>query len=485
MAVRSVLAWRSQVFGVQASHGVATGRALPFGAPPLRVRPTSLMLVGLALLAAACSSHSDHTRDARNALDRHDPKKALELYNKQLEVSSGSELPKKVDGDNAVLLLDRSMISTQLGAYKDASQDLQTADKQVEMLDFSRSTLDEIGRYMFSDDTGPYKAKPFEKLLINTMNMITYLARGELGGAKIEARRLAVMQKYLSQVEDDPGAALLGPGSYLAGFVFEQAREHDAALRYYDEALKFADYDSLAEPIRREAELSSYRSPRLKTILEASKAAPVDANSGEILVVIEYGRVPALKAERMPVGLALTYAGVYMNPSQNMAARRLAGQGLVTWVNYPTLESGPRSYAPPSVLVDQRPLAVDAITDVDGLVRTAFEKAKGPIVASALTRMVTRGALGAGAGVAAGRGSDSGLVGMLVALGTQAALSAYDTPDTRSWATLPARIGIARMRVPAGRHSVRVAALGVSRERQVDVPAGGYAVVNLTELSQF
>jgi len=72
-----------------------------------------------------------------------------------------------------------------------------------------------------------------------------------------------------------------------------------------------------------------------------------------------------------------------------------------------------------------------------------------------------------------------------VALGTQAALSAYDTPDTRSWATLPARIGLARMRVPAGRHSVRVAALGVSRERQVDVPAGGYAVVNLTELSQY
>lgn len=457
----------------------------PWAREPKMARWSLAVCAAASLFAAGCAGHSDHTREARNALDRHDPKKALELYNKQLDVSSGSELPKKVDGDNAVLLLDRSQISAQLGSYKDTSQDLQTADKQVEMLDFSRSTLDEIGRYMFSDDTGPYKAKPFEKLLINTLNMVSYLARGELGGAKIEARRLAVMQKYLSQVEDDPAATLLGPGSYLAGFVFEQARDHDEALHYYDEALKFAQYDSLAEPIRREAEYSSYRSPRITPIVTAGKATPVDANSGELLVVIEYGRVPALKAERVPIGLALTYAGVFMNPSQNQAARRMAGQGLVTWVNYPALESGPRSYGPPSVLVDQKAVNVDAITDVDGLVRAAYEKAKGPIIASALTRMITRGAIGAGAGVAAGRGSGESAIGMLVALGTQAALSAYDTPDTRSWATLPARIGLARMRLPAGRHSVRVAALGVSRERQVDVPAGGYAVVNLTELSQY
>src|SRR5687767_9813447 len=86
-------------------------------------------LGALALLVTACSSHADHTRDARNALDRHDAKKALELYNKQLDVTSGAELPKETGGDNALLLLDRSLISQQLANYKDSSQDLQTADK--------------------------------------------------------------------------------------------------------------------------------------------------------------------------------------------------------------------------------------------------------------------------------------------------------------------------------------------------------------------
>ena len=68
----------------------------------------------LALWLAGCAGHAAHTLEARKALDKHDPKRALELYNKELEVSSGAELPKKTDGDNAVFLLDRGMIWQQL-----------------------------------------------------------------------------------------------------------------------------------------------------------------------------------------------------------------------------------------------------------------------------------------------------------------------------------------------------------------------------------
>ena len=126
-----------------------------------------------------CAGHAGRTLEARSALDAHNPKKALSLYNEELEVDKGSQLPTDDDEDNALLLLDRSMISQQLQKYPDASRDLETADKQVEMLDFTRSTADEIGRYLFSDDTGEYKARPYEKLLINTMNMLNYLARGD------------------------------------------------------------------------------------------------------------------------------------------------------------------------------------------------------------------------------------------------------------------------------------------------------------------
>jgi hypothetical protein len=444
-------------------------------------RASTLVASGLLF---GCAGHSAHTLEARHALDAHDPTHALKLFNEALDVDKGSEQPSDTSGDVALFLLDRSMVSQQLGAYQDSSRDLQAADKQVEMLDFGRSSADEIGRYLFSDDVGEYKARPFEKLLINTENMVNYLTIGDLSGAKIEARRFAVMQKYLKDTaKDDETVAFLGPGSYLAGFVFDKAGEVDEALRFYDEALAATDYASLREPVARLSERSGYRSPRIHEILKTQKST-ADDQSGELLVIVNYGRVPALIAQRVPIGLALTYGALYMNPAQVQGARRLAGQGLVTWVNFPTLEESSRQYAPPGVDVDGANYSVDTITPVDQLMRKAFEKTKGPVIASAIVRMVTRGAVGAGVGAGVGQASDNAGLGMLAALVTQAAMTSVDTPDTRSWATLPARIAIARVRVPAGKHRVQVSAQGGRVAREVQVAAGGFAVVSFTELSQ-
>ena len=431
-----------------------------------------------------CAGHAAHTLEARRALDAHQPERALELYNEALDVTSGEELPADVTGDNALLMLDRSTILQALEQYDASSKNLQVADKQIEMLDFSRSTAHEIGRYLFSDDVGPYKARPYEKLFVNTLNMANYLASGNLHGAKIEARRLAVMQKYLSQVEDDPAQALLGPGSYLAGFVFEKAGDADEAVRYYDEALRFSAYPSLDGVMATLASRTGYRSPRIQEILSRAPGSIAGDQSGEILVIVSYGRVPALKAERVPIGLALTLAAMYIGPEQQRAARRMAAQGLVTWVNYPSLESGPMSYARPTVSIDGSAVALDAVTNVDAFVREAYARAKGQLVASAITRMVARGAVGAGLGAGAAKASDSGAVGMLLAIGAQVALTAADTPDTRSWATLPAEIALVRKRVPAGTHAVRISAQGTVKEHTVEVAPSGFVVVNLTELSR-
>jgi len=450
----------------------------------LQARGALCLLVLLVL--SGCAGHAGRTLEARKALDRRDPTKALALYNEELKVGSGGEQPKQVSGDDALLLLDRATILQQLAQYESSSRDFETADKQVEMLDFTRSSAHEIGRYLFSDDSGPYKARPFEKLLINTLNIVNYLARGNLQGAKVEARRLAIMQKYLGQVEDDPTAMLLGPGSYLAGFTFEQAGDYGEAVHYYDEALKASPYASLVEPIRRLAPYAGYRSPRITEIVGGDKKTKDgDPDGGaELLVIVSYGRVPALRAERVPLGIALTAGALYLNGGQTQAARRLAGQGLATWVNYPELEPTARVYGVPVVEVDSQAAPLDTVTRVDELVRAAFEKAKGPIMASAITRMIARGAVGAAAGVGAAKASDSSAVGMLLALTAQAALSAADTPDTRCWSTLPARIAIARLRVRPGSHTVRAMAQGVVREQTVEVSKGGFAVVNLTELSQ-
>ena len=288
----------------------------------IRQRLASIALSGGC--AGHASAHRGCTDGARRGSD----------LTKPLSSSTGSsrypkptEVPAKVGGDNALLILDRAMVLQEIASrsevaaskeYALSSRDLELADKQIEVLDLSRSAVADIGKYLFSDDTGPYKAPTYEKFMINTMNMVNYLVRGDLNGSKIEARRLAVMQKFIADHEGH-GASLTGPGSYLAGFTFEKSGEEQEALRFYDEALAYGSYPSLVEPVRRLSAIASYRSPRLRELLKdtdsgrtasltgGAAAVPID-DSGEILVVLGFGRVPSKIARRIPIrSRALTY----------------------------------------------------------------------------------------------------------------------------------------------------------------------------------
>lgn len=488
----------------------------------------------LASLLAGCAGHAGRTQEARSALDAGRPEKALELYNEELDVASAEDIPTEADSDNALLLLDRSMILQSLGStsqevaskdYELSSRDLEVADKGIEVLDLSRSAVHEIGKYLFSDNVGPYKAPPYEKLMINTMNMVNYLVRSDLDGGRVEARRLAVMQQYITEHES-PGEALMGPGSYYAGFIFEKSGRYQEALRYYDEALQHASFPSLEEPIRRLAEKASYRTPRIRKILEGAGGEPVpDAKTppptnpteaeeqatpsaaggggvgepaadnvskgpvraaseppppdpAEILVIINFGRVPAKVAKRVPIGLALTFASGYISPQSAARANYLAAQGLVTWVNYPELGQPRGEYGRPGFALDGDWSRLEEALAVDREARKAWDDSKGAVIASAITRMITRVVAGEGARRATG----GGIVGALVGLGTQAALVAADTPDTRCWSTLPARIAIGRVQVPPGTHYVDVEARGVRKRERITLEPGGWAVVNLTVL---
>lgn len=429
-----------------------------------------------ALLTLACG-HAARTEEARSALDVGDAERALALYNEELDVGSAADLPSKPAGDDTLLVLDRSMILQQLADHKLSARDLEYADKQIELLDFTRSTADDISRYIFSDDSGPYKAPPYEKLMINTMNMANYLTLGDLSGARVEARRFTVMQNYLKESESEQ-AAMLGAGSYLAGFIFEQSNDPDAALRYYDEALQYGSFATLSEAIARLTKRSSYRTPRLtQAAASAANDTGEDADTAEVLVILSSGRVPAKVALRLPVGLALTRAAQDIRYDDAQLASKLAAQGLVTWVNFPTLPKPSGRYHRTAVEVGNETRELDRV-NIDAHAVAAWRAGEGAVIASAITRMISRAVAGQ---VAQQVGGNDG-VGFLLSLVTQASLTAADTPDTRSWATLPARISLVRFRVPAGKHVIRMNIGSRSLEKQLDLAPGGWAALNFTLL---
>ena len=98
---------------------------------------------------------------------------------------------------------------------------------------------------------------------------------------------------------------------------------------------------------------------------------------------------------------------------------------------------------------------------------------------SAITRTITRVVAGQAIQTAAGRDN---VVGLLASLGAQATLSALDTPDTRSWETLPSRVAVSRVRLPAGRHRITIDARGWHRTQDILVEKGSWSVVSLMAL---
>lgn len=441
-----------------------------------RRRVAPLLAASVLLYAAGCASYSDHTKAARTALDAGQARAAAKAYNELLEVKSDADLPEDFKGDKIVQVLERSTILQQLDEYQWSSRDLESSDKKIEMLDFSRSTMDDIAKFIFTDDAGPYQAPPYEKLMINTLNMLNYLVRGDLNGARVEARRYAVMNQYLSE-HVTQGKTMTGPGSYLAGFVFEKSRQPGEALRYYDEALAYGKYQTLGDAVRKMAKLDAYRTPRLTPLVE-QQAPEIPAEAAELLLVVNYGRVPAKIAKRVPIGLALTFASSWISPHDAKRANELAAQGLVTWINFPALEPPKNVYDLGRATIDGQAIGVEGVANIDVEAVKAWEENQGQIVASAITRMITRVI----AGEATRRAAGGSTAGMLLSLGTQATMTAMDTPDTRGWSTLPARIGIARVHVPPGKHTVELEARGVRKRQDVTLQAGGWAVLNLTVL---
>lgn len=442
--------------------------------------------VTTALSLVGCGGHTARTLEMRTALDAGDPHGAIASLNDELDVKTSKDLPKDIQGDNALLVLDRASIQQSITQWGDSSHDFEASDKAIDMLDLAHNAGDTIGTYVFSDSSGRYQAPPYEKLLLNTLNMINYLERQDLTGAKVEARRLAVMQQYVSDQLKEPKNSVLGLGGFLAGLAFEKSGEPDQALRYYDQALAFPGFDSLRDPVRTMLATSATRTPRLEEIAKSTDPMPKsleESGEGELILVVGYGRVPHKKSNRIPIGLALTLFASDINPTDAAAANKLAAEGLVTWVNFPTLGEEQGEYADPSCLVDSQSVGLGASTNISREVRAEWHKIEGKIVASAITRTVARLLVGEGIQTATGRGNGTvGIIGFVASLGTQATLAALDTPDTRSWETLPARMAVARIRVPAGRHTIRLDARGVSRTQVIDIPKGGWRVISLMAL---
>jgi hypothetical protein len=454
----------------------------------------SVGLLGmLAMLGIGCATYSDKTKSMRELISAGEYEAGLAEINRFIKVKDPVELPTKWKSETALAVLERATILQAMASWEASATNFQAAEEQLEFLDL-RSSADEIGRYVFSDSATHYRTTPTEKLALNAINLINYLARGDLDGAAIEAKRFSVMRQYL--LDYDPEHAHGAFGSYLAGFVAERQGNHDSALRYYDEALQERELPTLLEPITRVGRRGSYRSERLNRYIggggataaeadappePAAEPAPVvaNANPAEILVIIKTGRVPYRVPVRIPIGAAIGMAGAFV--TGNTALLEHSAMKVVV---FPDLQPAGNVFDGAEWTIDGYPMQLDLVSDLGMEISREFDELRPKIIGSAITRMIVRAAAAEGARAAGNEGNE--VVGLLSALAIEGAMVALDKPDTRSWTTLPDRVWIGRTQVPAGDHTLAIVVRGSGGEEhrtaRVNVGPGGYVVLDVTTL---
>ncbi len=437
-----------------------------------------LASLAAAALLAACATYSERTQAARSAIGAREYEAALAQLNAALGVESADELPSDWKADAPLALLERATLLQAMGDFGRSARDFEVADRELEVLDIAADVGGQIARYVYSESAAKYKTTPTEKLALNALNLLNYLARGDLRGAAVEARRFTVMRQYL--VEYDPDHAHGAFGSYLAGFVFEHLNEPDRALRYYEEALGAGPLATLREPVARIAPLAPYRGPHLDRLLGEAPATPESlrdrSRRAEILTVVSLGRVPLRVPQRIPAGAAVGLAGTYVTGDP-----RWLGYGALKVVSYPELAPSGSLLRGAALRVDGRAAPLELASDLGREVRREYEAVKPRILGAAVSRLIARAALAEGARQAGKEAGDAGeAVGWIAALLTEGTLLAMDRPDTRSWTLLPESVLVSRTSVAPGRHRVEVeleGAGGESRSFEVEVPAGGFAAI--------
>jgi hypothetical protein len=400
-------------------------------AHPLLAVRWPVALAAIALLLTGCAGdYIARTAGYRHAYESYQYPPAIQGFGG--EVKSGPQI------DQLLAMMDEGMVLHAAGKFEESIQVLARADKLSEQLDFV-SVSEEAKVLISSERERAYRGEDFEKLMISTLQALNYAQLGKDEDALVEVRRVNErMQRMIS--EEKKPYEQLAVARYLAAVLWEDQGHADDAFIDYAAANGLAgDLGTLAEPLVRLAKETG-RDQALNELRRQYpwlQPQPLGGDEGQVLVVLEAGKVP-IKTNGTRTG----------GPKAEVIA-------VPKFVNRPwfrdsqVILDGGTAVRPTTVTSLEQVAHIHLDHRIDGLVARQF------------------GALAVRAGLAAGAGAatKSEVVGILTFL----ALSYANQPDLRSWMSLPAEFQLARFRVPAGVHRLTVVAGGGAREMQLDV----------------
>jgi hypothetical protein len=395
---------------------------------PLRSVGAIAGAITFVILQVGCATYQNKVEDARR-LFISDPEQAAEKL-KPLAEEEGR--------DQLVYLLDYATALQTAGRFEDSVQAFLRAEKLADLKDY-HSITNVAGSLALSEEMVQYKGEDFEKVLINNMNALNFLAMGKLDEALVEVRRVnEKLTKLRIDGKKDFNQSPLA--FYLGAMIWESDRKFDDAYIAYK---KTYDVAPLYRPLREDLIRAAVRAQRPEEVEKWKKAFPEvvvrpewrDRNMGEIVVLYMHGwgprKQPRPESPRYPKLVSVTYdrpiLGVSVTANQSERKVPITGEA----VDAGKLEA----YASGSEIYSIDEVAIKAL---DG----DFARLVGSRIAGVAAKAVLADQL---------RQKDN-MLGQLAWV----AMNLADRADLRQWSTLPSAFQIARIPLKAGKYQVRL-----------------------------
>ena len=432
-----------------------------------------LILLTSAILFSACANKSMTRYDALAPTFEHKGcEETINIIKKDHE---------KLYGEDTEFLhyFDLGVLLHYCGNYKESATNFDEAEKVYDEL-YTRSVTNEAAAIVTNDNVRPYRARPFEVLVLHEMQIMNYLAQKNIDGAMVEVNRAQKAMTALYQKDNDKTNDN-GFLRYLTALVYEMAGEPDeAAIAYYKTVKAYNENilnlpkearEFIIESLRRTDREDDIKSLGLDNTLETPKATAAHELGQEIVVIGYAGHGPILTELAMSGtyvsggSLILSYMDSRTGKTETttLGAPPVAGagNGETFHVSFalPEAQSFKSQVHHFNVTVDnqsgirpEKVMALDKELEMNlkddftsTMVRTAIRVVLRTIAAQAAKKAMK---------------TDNAVFNLFTSIGTDIASDQLEKADLRIALFLPNSFQMTRIPVEPGSHVVSVAAEG-------------------------
>ncbi len=430
-------------------------------------------------LTTGCASYVASNLELRTMLEARDYQNALD----RIDSRQGGR-------DRLLELLQRGHVLHYAGRFDESNAAFQAAEDLAAEL-YTRSISQAAASLIVNDLTIDYRGKPFELAMAPFYRAFNYLSLGDADAAQVEARKatLALADaveatiRGIERPDDRRIARKLQDSGFLhwfSGMIFEsEGAANDAFVAYRNAArayLAHRDLIGIAPPVDLgrdlervgltfgfRDEVEELRATATATALFPASAAGPRQPGGEVVFVLESGWIAPRDQVKLNVPILDIDRRYSSNEDWAWGLVNRAGPGwtrsydvdIEYWLTVAVPTMGRADPGPvASVRLSAGGAGVESLPadDLSRRAEATLEAEMGQILFKAFLRgLVKYAATEAAANEDATAGVLVNLFGVLT-----------ERADTRCWLTLPARLSVARLRLPVGRHELRVDYLGPS-----------------------